>query len=311
MQPFAGLSPEAFAAYSPEKWSSNVYNLARMKVKEALLGLADAAQRLLGEELAGLDRAASDEVPNITNHKKVDAQWVYWFRDKAAREALASFLDKTPLDEAAIFNIAATDKHAILALVLREKELWVGLRIAPGAAVDRRNLVAILAKAWQRENLLALLSELPDGARMGLEGAEIDVKEARLDWIESLGGELEGHRDAFVLGHTIDAAEAVALGADLSDHVARWLGALAPFYRFAAWSRENDHIDVGRQLQEEKLQKRKQAAGFRVGDKVRVISGLFSGKVGVVQDVDTRAHVRVRVGKMSVVVPGTDLTKAS
>ncbi|MFC1611301.1 transcription termination/antitermination protein NusG, partial [Myxococcota bacterium] len=70
----------------------------------------------------------------------------------------------------------------------------------------------------------------------------------------------------------------------------------------------NDHIDMGRQLQEEKAQKRRQALGYNPGDKVRIISGVFAGKTGVVQNIDTKAQVKVQVGKMSLVVSGSDLT---
>ena len=112
---------------------------------------------------------------------------------------------------------------------------------------------------------------------------------------------------AWSIGHGINADEAIELGVDLSDHVLRWLGVFAPFYRFAAWSRENDFIEAGKQIQEEKAQKRRQATGFRKGDKVRITGGLFSGKRGVVEAIDSKAQVKVRVGKMSVVVSGHDL----
>ena len=69
---FDGLSTEAFAAYSPDKWSSNVHNLARMQAKDNLLALCDHATHNLDAELTGLARAASDHMPNITNHKKVE-----------------------------------------------------------------------------------------------------------------------------------------------------------------------------------------------------------------------------------------------
>ena len=68
--------------------------------------------------------------------------------------------------------------------------------------------------------------------------------------------------------------------------------------------------DLASQIQEEKAQKRRQATQFTTGDKVRFIGGLFSGKTGVVQGFDTKAQVKVLVGKMSVVVPGTDLAPA-
>ena len=305
--PFDGLSADNFAVYSAEKWSSNVHNLARMKVKDVMVALCDRAQEGLDEELAGLTRAASDEVPNITNHKKVDAQWIYWFRDATAREALKSSLQKTELVGSKLFDIAPQDKHITLAVILREQSLWVGLRIAPGATVDRNNLTAIMEKTWEREQFLELLKELPEGSLVGPETRPKATSEATLDDLAAA----DAGESAFLLGHTLTAAEAIELGAELADHVRRWLGALTRHYRFLAWAKENDHINMGRQLQEEKAQKRRQALGYHPGDRVRIISGVFAGKIGVVQDIDTKAQVKVQVGKMSLVVNGTDLTPAS
>ena len=310
MTRFTGFTSESFAIYVPEKWSSNVHNLPRMRNKDAMLALCDLAQQGIEEELAGLNRAASDEVPNIVNQKKVDAQWVYWFRDAAARASLASFLEKTPLDQAAIFNIAPQDKHVTLAVILRQTELWIGLRVAPGAVVDRRNLATKLGKSWERERLLALMQELPEGATIGYEGDQISTTEVNLDILAGWADKFGASHPTWQLGHSLAAPDAVDLGVELADHVRRWLGALTPFYRFAAWTRDNDQIDAGKQIQEEKAQKRRQATNFNPGDRVRIISGLFTGKLGVVQETDTKAQVKVLVGRLSVVVPGTDLTPA-
>ncbi|MBI5508510.1 MAG: KOW motif-containing protein [Deltaproteobacteria bacterium] len=311
MTAFKGLSSDTFAAYTPEKWASNVHNLARMRAKDTLLALCDQAQRDLQTELVGLDRASSDEVPNIINHKKVDAQWVYWFRDAAARKNLASFLEKTPLDEQKLFNIAPQDKHLAVAVVLRQTDLWLGLWLAAGAVVDRRNFSASMQKAWEREQLRDLILELPEGASFGAPTKLAAAGEITLAGLADLTGTLGSDQPAWQIGHSIPATDAIELGVELADHVGRWLGALLPIYRFLAWEKANDHIDVNRQLQEEKAQKRRQALGFGPGDKVRIISGMFSGKLGVVQDIDAKAQVRVLVGKLSVVVSGTDLTSAA
>jgi hypothetical protein len=303
-----GLKEDAFAAYAPEKWASNVHNLARMKVKDALVALCDRVSTGLEPELAGLLRAASDEVPNIGNQKKVDAQWVYWFRDAKEREALASFFKTTPLDQTALLNIAPHDKHTTLAVVLRQEGLWIGMRVAAGAVVDRKNLASKLGKTWERERLLELLRELPEGALFG--AARKPAGEVTLADLEAAGGALSKTDPAFEVGHALPAAEAIGLGTELADQVQRWLGELAPFYRFSAWSRDNDHTDVVKQLQQEKEQQRRQATSYKGGDKVRIISGLFTGKIGVVESVDAKAQVKVRVGKMSVVVPGSDLLPA-
>ena len=311
MKPFVGLNAEAFAAYSQEKWSSNVHNLARMRVKDALTALAERVQEDAGPDLAGLERVASDEMPTITNQKKVDAQWVVWFRDASARTALASFLEKLKLDQTALLNTAPQDKHAALALVLRQKELWVGLHLGPGASVDRRNLAAKLAKGWERERALELVQALPAGSAVGLGDEYRPGAELSLGALDELGAALADSHASLHLGWGIGNEEAQSLGVGLAERAAAFVRALAPLYRWLAWTRDNDHIEAGKQLQEEKREKRRQAVSYNAGDKVRIVSGLFSGKIGVVQEIDTKAQVKVRVGKMSVVVAGTDLTPVS
>jgi hypothetical protein len=307
---FAGLSDGLFATYDQAKWSSMVHNLARMKAKETLLALCTDAAFTSTEALEGLARAASDEIPNITNHKRVDAQWVYWFRGPEERQSLASFLQSTPLNEATIFDIAAQDKHAILAVIARETGLWIGLRIAPGAVVDRRNLASKLAKSWERERLLEMLRALPEGAEVGTDGHRVSTAEVDLAHLAGDAERLSEEGVAWSLGHSIPAAGAVALGAGVAAEVGRWLHALAPLYRFVAWSRANDSIDVNKQIKHEKEQKRRQAHSYREGDKVRIISGMFTGKLGVVETIDTKAKVKVRVGTMIIVVSGHDLVRA-
>jgi hypothetical protein len=311
MKPFSGLTDAAFAAYSPEKWSSNVHNLARMRVKDAVVGLCERVQEAVATELAGLERAASDEMPNLANQKKVDAQWVFWFRDAAARSALGTFLEHIKLDQSALLNIAPQDKHAALAVVLRQAQLWVGLYLGAGATVDRRNLVAKLQKGWERERLLDVLKTLPAGAQVAVGGKVQDVAELALPQIEELAAALDQSDEPWQLGYALEPAAVTAAGEGLVAQVAEHVKALVPLYRFVTWTRDNDHIEASKQLQEEKKEKRRQAAHFNSGDKVRIMAGLFAGKTGVVMETDTKAQVKVRVGKMSVVVAGTELTPAA
>lgn len=311
MKLFAGLTADSFAAYSPEKWSSNVYNLVRMRVKDAMVGLCERVQETLKQELADLEHGASDDMPNLSNQKKVDAQWIFWFRDAAARTALAGFLERVKLDQSALLNIAPQDKHAAIAVVLRQTELWIGLHVATGATVDRRNIAAKLQKGWERERMLDLLKALPEGASVGLGSEKQMVIEANLSHLEDQAAALDHSEAAWQLGYSIPAAEVMTGGEAIVERVAATMRQLLPVYRFVTWTRDNDHIDAGKQLQEEKREKRRQATAFNVGDRVRIMSGLFTGKIGVVQDADSKAQVKVRVGKMSVVVAGTDLSAAS
>jgi transcription antitermination factor NusG len=311
MKPFSGLTADAFATYAPEKWSSNVHNLARMRVKDAVVGLCERVQAALAAELADLERAASDEMPNLANQKKVDAQWVFWFRDAAARSALGTFLEHIKLDQSALLNIAPQDKHAALAVVLRQSQLWVGLYLGAGATVDRRNIVAKLQKGWERERLLDVLKTLPAGGQVGVIGKLQDVTEATLTQLEDQAAALDQSDEPWQLGYALEPATATAAGEGLVSQVADRVRALVPVYRFLAWTRDNDQIEAQKQLQEEKKEKRRQAAHFNTGDKVRIMTGLFAGKTGVVMETDTKAQVKVRVGKMSVVVAGAELTPAA
>ncbi len=310
MKPFAGLTTEFFAAYSQEKWASNVHNLARMRVKDALVGLGERVEQRSAAELAGLERGASDEMPNLANHKKVDAQWIFWFRDAAARAALAGFLERMKLDATALLNIAPQDKHAAIALTLRHEELFVGLHVASGASLDRRNMAAKLQKGWERERLLELMRALPSAAHVGFGNEQAVVTAANVGDLEEQAAAIDHNEAAWQLGYTLPREEAIAAGEALVERLALLVQAIAPVYRFIAWTRDNDHVEAQKQLQEEKKEKRRQATAYNAGDKVRIMSGLFSGKIGVVQDTDTKAQVKVRVGKMSVVISGTEIVPA-
>ncbi len=305
---FQGLTEEVFATYSPDKWSSMVHNLARMQAKEKLVQLTTVAAGGLIEELQGLAKASSDEIPNITNGKKVDSQWVYWFRDPTERDSLQSFLKATPLDGATMFNIAAQDKHCTLAVILREKEIWIGFRVAAGATVDRQNLQSKLEKSWERESLVELMQELPEGTVLGSEGKGIEVSEISPD--DLAHQPLSKTDPLWQVGHSVSIEDAIGFGGDLADHLARWLGALVPVYRVCAWSRDNDFIAATKQIQQEKQQQRKQATSFKEGDMVRVTAGLFSGQLGEVLAGGAKSKLKVRVGKMTVEVPGKDLVPA-
>lgn len=281
-----------------------------MRSKDLLIGLCRAAGEGLEEELAGLVRAASDEIPNITNQKKVEAQWVYWIRDADAKQALASFLEKTPLDVGTIFHIAPQDKHAVLTVIVRETGLWVGLCVPPGATVDRRNLAAKLTHAWERERLLAQLSGL-SGALLTLGTTSTPAEQLDDKALVSLAESLNKDPNALMIGQTVGVDVALEMGPALVEEVRERMAQTIALYRFVAWTRDNDLIDATKQLQaQKKVQRRRQAHHFARGESVRFVAGMFAGRHGVVEGVDTKSQVKVTLGKMSIVVPGADLAAA-
>jgi len=304
---FDGLNEETFAAYTQEKWASNVHNLARMQVKSELELLAGLVAEDIGGDLSVLERSASDEIPNITNQKKVDAQWLYWFRNAQERQELKSLLKENTLSSPSFFNIAAQDKHAIIAFVLRHDGLWMGLRLASAAMVDRKNLSAKLDKTWEREGFLTLLKNVSDHFEVGFGNEVVALSDMDAEHIEAMVGQLLASKESWHIGQRLSKDDVIAMGESLLNPLAEVFKQLIPFYKYCSWSKENDFIGAQKHIQEEKAEKRRQAGSYAVGNKVRITSGLFSGKQGLVESIDTKSNVRVKVGNMSVVVPSSEL----
>lgn len=307
---FSGFSPSDFAAFEEKKWSSNAFTLERMKVKEKLAALQATLARTMAPHEQSFQPHLSDEHPNITNHKRCDAQWLYYTRTQTHAQDLARVLEKTELKPDKIFNIAPQEKHIALACIVDNKAVHVGLFMHPGAWVDRRNFAAKLQHSWDREKLKQVLAEVDPLLTLGFgEDERVVAREMELAAFESLGEMLAKDERRFSVGHTFAKDEAMGQAGAFSDVVVRLLAHLVPVYEFVAWTKGNDHIQVTQQIQQQKQEQRKNATELKVGDKVRVSSGLFAGKTGSVQSIDTKAQVKVAVGKMSVTVAATDLAK--
>lgn len=310
MATFPGFSASDFAAYEEKKWGSNAFTLERIKVKEKLAGLQSLLAPLTTPHQESFAAHLSEEFPNIVNHKRVDAQWLYYTRTQTHAQDLAKFLEKTELKPDKIFNIAPQEKHIALAVVIDNAAVHVGLFIHPGAFVDRRNFAAKLTHTWDREKLKQVLGECDGLLTLGFDESErVVAREMELDAFGWLADTLASDERRFSVAHTFAKDDAIALGVGLGDTVVRLVSGLVPLYQFVAWSRSNDHIQVGQQIQKEKAEQRKNATEYKSGDRVRVASGLFAGKVGSVQSIDTKAQVKVAVGKMSITVAANDLTR--
>lgn len=276
-----------------------------------MVSLAQNATLDLEDSLKHLVRGASDEIPNITNQKKVECQWIYWYRNKGDRETLSNFLGKTVLDSASLFTTAPQDKHIVLALVLSETKVTVGLHIAPSAEVDRRNFLAHLKDEYKIDNMLESFTQLPENMLMGEPNALKPLSDWAISQNQKELEELLDSKEQFFLGYVVEADLGVEMGEELSCWVQNGIESLLPFYTHVAWSKTNDCIGQGRAVKKAKEEKIKKAANFQAGDKVRITSGLLSGQIGIIENIDAKAMAKVAVGKMSVKVPGQDLVALS
>lgn len=238
---FEGLTERDFDVYQSKCWSSNLYNLDRMKAKERLKTLAKGLSALLGQGDT-LTLEASSEIPSVWNGRVVQDQWAYVLRSKAERKTLQPIVSRN-LDLATrVKDPAEHHQHLLLAMRLDETGVEVAVRANEHATVDLANL---LGRAEAEPDVFSgLLKALPDSVQLnGLRataGLVMDATRATR----------AGDSQWLTIGHVFPKAQALALGTGLVDAVAEIVTALAPLYRFIAWRTENDHIGVSATLEE-------------------------------------------------------------
>ncbi|MDB4968445.1 MAG: TolA protein [Myxococcales bacterium] len=317
---FPGFTAADFDAYQAKKWKSNVFNRERLEVKQKLASLGRELQgAMIAPDGSPLAVEESVEHPALWNHKQVEAQHLYFSRNEGARKELDAIIERGKSLASMIDDPTPQRNHLFLAVTLTEQTIELSLKLHPDARVDRENLERKCEDHFEREKLLNLLRGLGQGYNVGITPELTSVAElddARLiALMQSLGKPAQAPvltlgtpQRLFYVGRAIPRAEATAAGAALADEAKTALQALLPVYRFISWSRENDFLSIKETLQKEKQQKRQK--GLAKNDAVRIIRGMFSGKQGVVQEVDAKGGVRILVGKVAVKLDADDVAKS-
>src|SRR5690348_14066636 len=123
--PPLNLTARDFDAYASEKATSKAYSRPRLELKQRALSWARGVVARLGELGIAVDVHGSDEHPSLRNKKRVDCQWVFFWRDAAAREELDRLLDRGRPIAAVIDDPSPYTRHAFLALRLSESAVEV------------------------------------------------------------------------------------------------------------------------------------------------------------------------------------------
>lgn len=314
---FGGFTDSDFDAYAPRKWRSNAFNRERLEVKQKLLELG----KLLAGQLCAADGSplaceASAEHPALWNQKQVRCQQLYFSRNEAARRELDSIITRDRGLASLIEDPSPQRSHVFLLVQLSEDQLLIGLRLHTDATVDRHNLEKKVAEPWLRDELLALACQLDDRFAIGVGDGKSEtmlMRELASESLEAmltaLAAPLGPHESRWLtVAHTMKAAAAVARGSDIVEDIRAELRALLPLYQFIAWSRDNDHVSIRKELRQQTLAKTRR--GLAVHDQVRIVSGMFAGRSGVIDNISDKGVVRVLVGTLPVVVKADELVKA-
>ncbi|MCA9670880.1 MAG: KOW motif-containing protein [Myxococcales bacterium] len=306
---FPGFSGADFDAYQPQKWQSRVFNLERLQVKQKLSQLGRTfAPEMLASDGSLLELELSNESPALWNQHKVECQYLFFSRNAAARAELDGINSRGRSMASLIEDPSPLRQHVFLGVRIDCDQVEIGLKLHSNAAVDRENLVRKLADHNQRERLAARLAELPAGFTIGLTGHD-EVSVAGIDGaaLTQLAADL-GEADSWLSVHTTFSRDDAQLAeAQFAERVAELMRALLPVMHEIAWSRDNDCLSMSETLRENKAKKKQK--GLQKNDRVRVLAGLFAGKVGVVQSIDPKGGLKVMLGSMPVKLSSDEVQK--
>jgi len=306
---FAGFVDADFDAYLPRKWQSHLFNRERLEVKQKLTLLGrEVAEGLVGTDGVPLVAEPSVEYPALWNHKRVEAQHLYFTRGEVARKELGGLIDKgTPL-AALIEDPTPYRKHALLKMFIDHQGIEIAFRLHADARVDRQNLERKVTEFFQRERLVHLLRSLPSAYRVGIiAGTLLEPQSVDDDRLQSLVQEFGASASWFSAGRPWTRDDLLVRGRDLVATAREALSLLLRVYQFIAWSRENDFLAVRETLR--KAEETRRSHGVTKGDRVRIVRGVFSGKAGVVQSIDPQGGMRVLVGTMALKLSSEDVAK--
>ncbi len=249
------LTDRDFDAYLPEKATSNAFTRPRLEVKQRALGWARNVTARLAEQGFGVEVHATDEHPSLRNRRRVEAQWVFFWRDAVARGELDQLLDRTRPIAEAIDDPSPFERHAFLGLRIDASAVEVCFAVHPEAKVDIDNLRARLAEGSEHlaEELAKALHALPDqfeiraGGEQG-EGTRLPCGAASPGQIAEVLARCASENVPLWIGWRVPRETALAHAEILDEQLEDAVLALFPVYRLIAWSRDNDHIGIEREI---------------------------------------------------------------
>jgi len=304
---FEGFDERAYSAFEERKWSSNMFNMERLAVREQMKALGSLIHQGLSGDY-GFFWDVTPHTPSVFNAKSVSELVLFFTRNQDEQRAIVPLLDSRISLPDQISDAGEHHRHATLGFRIDQQGCEVGLMLHSTAWLDVMNLLNRCRVPFERATFVERVRTLPAAVFFRFSSKEeIPASEFNGGHVDRLEEEVLNEEFLIFLGVRFDADDGEPKSGGFSGTCLEVLGALLPIWEYVAWKPASDFLEVAEESKRLRSAGESGTADLAVGHKVRVSSGVFAGRDGIIQDMDHKGFVRVLVGKVSVRTDGRSL----
>jgi len=268
---------------------------------DKLTALGNELKGRLPDGLPDLQMGPTEERPSIFNQHQGRDLTLFFFRSEKERRTLGGILDKAKSIADIVQDTAAHHRHINMGVRVGHQGLEAGLWLHRDAWVDWKNVVQRCSEHWERDKLGEVVEDLPDSVRFGRgPGLASDAKPAKQVEPDEILAGFENAEPWTVFGEGFERGDPLLESEELTGKLTGLFTALVPLHKFIGWRRDNDFHQLKEVIKEQKEKAVRKFKSLKKGDSVRVLKGLAAGHVGVVDSIERKGVVKVRLGAMLV-----------
>ncbi len=305
-EPFRGLDAEAFAAFEPRKWSSNMFNMERMRLREQLLSVGQSIETAVARD-RHLRWDVTPHAPSVFNAKKVSELVLYFTRSEEHQKAIAPLLDARIALPDQISDAGEHHRHLVLGVRVSHEGAEAGLMCQSTAWLDVMNLLNRCRQPAEAMEFVRLVRSMPAGCTARVApGLEVPAPEFDVEHLKRLEEAVLNETFLIRFGRPMTPGDPLLAASVFAPYLRDLLTGLLPLWDFMAWRPSSNYLvaalpnGVANLKDAPIVSNDGSIIDFGVGAKVRLVDGVFAGRMGVVADIDSRGHVRVLLGKVAV-----------
>lgn len=284
-----------------------MFNIERMKVADLLNRLGERVERRLAASDVAFARAVTPHTPSVFNGRRVSEMALYFSRTEEQKRAVAPVLDRKVGLPEQLSDSGEYHRHGFLGVLVRQDRVDVGLMIHSRAWLDVMNL---LNRCRERDEetarLVRMLRLMPREAVVRVAPDKV-IPASRFDesMIPVLEDAVMNEQFTFFVGFSYKTDDPVLRHASFADQAADQIAGLLDMWKFCAWKPTSNYLGTSSAAPsaghvQAVVMNDGHVVDFAKGSRVKVTTGPFAGRVGVVSDLDSKGTVKILIGRVTV-----------